>query len=337
MPVSVAIVGPPGSGKTTLFHAVTGGRGSDGVGMVDVPDERLGRLAAAVGPKRVVPAQVRVADAPPGSRAQRIAAAREADVVIKVVRGFGLDPDPAGDLEGIELDLALTDLATVEKRLDTVGREVRAGRKQGAAELGVLERAKAHLDEGRGLWSLDLDADGRAVLEPLFPVSAKPSVVIANIGEERLPDGGDLAERMRALASARGWRALAVDAQLEAELVELAPEDAVEMRQTYGLPEAGLEAVARAVWDAGGLITFFTAGEPEVRAWPCVAGAPAPIAAGVIHSDFEKHFIRAEVTSVDELVEAGSMEALRAAGRLRIEGREYRVRDGDVVFFRVGR
>src|SRR2546428_238979 len=226
MPVTVAVVGPPGAGKTTLFHALTAGRASDGVGMVDVPDERLDRLAAAVKPKRVVPAQVRVADAPPGSRAQRIAAAREADVVVKVVRGFGPEPDPVGDLEGIELDLALTDLATVERRL-------RAG---------------------------------------------------------------------------------------------------------YGLPpESGLGRVARAVWTAGGLITFFTAGEPEARAWPCERNAPAPVAAGVIHSDFEKHFIRAEVTSVDELVAAGSMEALRAAGKLRVEGREYTVKDGDVVFFRVGR
>src|SRR5206468_1098021 len=122
MPVTVAIVGPAGAGKTTLFHALTAGRGADGVGMVDIPDERLDRLAAAVRPKKVVPAQVRLTDAPPGSRAQRIAAAREADVVIKVVRGFGPEPDPAGDLEGIELDLALTDLATVERRLEIAGR-----------------------------------------------------------------------------------------------------------------------------------------------------------------------------------------------------------------------
>jgi len=335
--VNVAIVGPLGSGKTALFHALTGGRGSDGVGMVDVPDERLDRLAGAVRPKRVVPAQVRVADAPPGSRAQRIASAREADVVIKVVRGFGPDPDPVSDLEGIELDLVVTDLATIERRVELVGREVRAGKKQGAAELAVLERAKAHLDEGRGLSSLSLDAEEAAHLRSLFPVSAKPSVVIANVGEDRLPDGGELAERVRALAAEHHWTALAVDAQLEAELRELPPGEAADMRQAYGLGGSSLDAVARAVWEAGGLMTFFTAGEPEVRAWPCDSEAAAPVAAGVIHSDFEKHFIRAEVTSVDDLVTAGSMDALRAAGRLRIEGRDYRVHDGDVVLFRVGR
>src|SRR5262245_47010844 len=243
MPVSVAIVGPLGSGKTTLFNALTGGRGSDGVGMVDVPDERLDRLAGAVSPKRVVPAQVRLTDAPPGSRAQRIAAAREADVVIKVARCFGPDPDPVGDLESLELDLALTDLASVEKRLDVVGREVRAGRKQGAGELSALELAKAHLDEGRGLSTLALDRETAEHLRPLFPVSAKPSVVIANVGEDQLPDGGELAERVRALAAERGWRSLVVDARIEAELRELDENDALELRQMYGLKTSGLDAV----------------------------------------------------------------------------------------------
>src|SRR2546421_12763579 len=231
MPVSVAIVGPQGSGKTTLFHALAAGRGSDGVGMVDVPDQRLDRLAAAVNPKKVVPAQVRVADAPPGSRAQRIAAAREADVVIKVVRGFGPEPDPAGDLEGVELDMALTDLASVERRIEIVGREVRSGKKQGAEELAVLERARAHLEEGRGLSSLDLEPEARSLLGNIFPVSSKPSLVVANVGDPLLPTGGELAGRVAELASERRSRSLVVDAQLSLELAELAPGQAAEMRE----------------------------------------------------------------------------------------------------------
>ena len=349
MPVSVALVGADLSGKSTLFRALTRGRGHDGVGMVDVPDHRLQLLADAVSPKRVVHAQVRLVDAPPGSRAQRIAAAREADVTVDVVRCFGPDPDPAGEVEGLEVDLALTDLATVEKRLEAVEREVRVGRRHPDTELDTLQRAREHLDGGKGLGTLELEPEQLEVLGPLFPVSIKPAVYVANVGDDTLPDGGDAARRVRELAAARGAPAVAVCAQLEAELAELEPAEAAELRASYGLPPeergsfgsddapSGLGAVARAVWQAGGLITFFTAGEPEVRAWPCQRDAPAPVAAGVIHSDFEKHFIRAEVTSVDELVAAGSMDALRAAGKLRIEGRDYHVRDGDVVFFRVGR
>ena len=294
MPVSVAVIGAPGAGKTTLFNALTGGRGADGVGMVDVPDGRLQLLAGAVHPKKIVPAQVRVADAPPGSRAQRIAAAREADVVIKVARCFGPDPDPAGELEGLELDLALTDLATVDMRIEIVGREVRAGKKGGAEELAVLELAKAHLDEGQGLRSLNLEPEQRELLKGVFPVSDKPSIFVANVADSLLPEGGELAERVRRVAAAQGAQAIVLSAQLELELAELEPADAGDYRATYGLTEASLGLAARAVWDAGGLITYFTAGEPEVRAWPCIADASAPVAAGVIHSDFEKHFIRVD-------------------------------------------
>ena len=330
MPVNIALVGADGSGKTTLFNALTRGRGADGVGMVDVPDGRLYRLAEAVHPKKVVHAQVRLTDAPPGSKAQRIAAAREADVVVMVVRCFGPDPDPAAEVASVEVDMAVTDLATVERRLEAVEREVRAGKKAGSDELEVLERARAQLDAGQPLRALELEPAQRALLEPMFPVSLKPVVFVANVADSQLPDGGEVARRTPA-------GSLVICAQLEAELAELDAESAAEMRTSYGLAEGGLDRLARAVWDAGGLITYFTAGEPEVRAWPCQRDAPAPVAAGVIHSDFEKHFIRAEVTSVDELVAAGSMEALRAAGKLRVEGREYRVQDGDVVFFRVGR
>jgi ribosome-binding ATPase len=337
LPVNVAIVGPAGSGKTTLFNALTAGRGADGVGMVDIPDERLARLAEAVKPAKVTAAQVRVEDTPPGSRAQRVAFARQADVLVKVARCFGPDPDPAVEMEEFALDLVLADLASVEKRLEVVAKEARAGKKDAQAETEVLNEAKAHLDAGKQLRTLALEAEQRALLLGVFPVTLKPAVYVANAAEDLLPSGGQPAAKLAKLAEGEGAPMMTLSARLEAELGELDPSEQAEMRAGYGIDESGLGRIARAVWEAGGLITYFTAGEPEVRAWPCERDAPAPVAASKIHTDFEKHFIRAEVTSVDELVAAGSMEALRAAGKLRIEGREYRVKDGDVVFFRIGR
>jgi len=305
--------------------------------MVDVPDERLQRLAAAVKPVKVTPAQVRVEDTPPGSRAQRVAFARQSDVLVKVARCFGPDPQPAAELEEFALDLVLADLGSVERRLEMVAKEVRAGKKDATAESEVLQVAKAHLDSGRPLRTLALEGEQRELLKGVFPVTLKPAVYVANAADELLPEGGEPAAKVRELAAAESAPAIVLSARLEAELGELEEHEQAEMRAGYGIDESGLGRIARAVWEAGGLITYFTAGEPEVRAWPCERDAPAPIAAGKIHTDFEKHFIRAEVTSVDELVAAGSMEALRAAGKLRVEGRDYRVQDGDVVFFRIGR
>src|SRR5438270_1124584 len=337
MPVNVAIVGPAGAGKTTLFNALTAGRGADGVGMVDIPDGRLTRLADAVKPAKVTPAQVRVEDTPPGSRAQRVAFARQADVLLKVARCFGPAPDPAAELEEFALDLVLADLASVERRLEVVAKEARAGKKDAAAETEVLAAAKAHLDAGQQLRTLQLEPDQRSVLLGIFPVTLKPAVYVANAAEDLLPNGGDAAAKVKKLADAEGAPSIVLSARLEAELAELDPSEQAEMRTGYGIDESGLGRIARAVWAAGGLITYFTAGEPEARAWPCERDAGAPVAAAKIHTDFEKHFIRAEVTSVDELVAAGSMDALRAAGKLRIEGRDYKGQDGDVVFFRIGR
>ena len=337
MPVNVAIVGPAGSGKTTLFHALTAGRGADGVAMIDVPDGRLTRLAEAVQPAKTTPAQVRVEDSPPGSRAQRTGFARQADVLLKVARCFGPEPDPASELEEFALDLVLADLASVERRLDVVAKEARAGKKDAQAETEVLAAAKQHLDAGQQLRTLTLEPDQRAMLLGIFPVTLKPAVYVANAAEALLPGGGEPAGKVKKLADGAGAPSIALSARLEAELSELEPSEQAEMRAGYDIDESGLGRIARAVWEAGGLITYFTAGEPEVRAWPCERDAPAPVAASKIHTDFEKHFIRAEVTSVDELVAAGSMDALRAAGKLRVEGREYRVQDGDVVFFRIGR
>ena len=337
MPVNVAIVGPTGAGKTSLFNALTAGRGADGVGMVDVPDGRLSRLAEAVKPLKVTPAQVRVEDTPPGSRAQRVAFARQSDVLVKVARCFGPQPDPVAELEEFALDLVLADLASVERRIDVVAKESRAGKKDAQAEQEILTTAKEHLDAGRPLRTMQLEPDQRAILLGIFPVTLNPSVYVANATDELLPGGGEPAAKVAKLAADEQAPAITLSARLEAELGELDPAEQAEMRAGYGIDESGLGRIARAVWEAGGLITYFTAGEPEVRAWPCEKDAPAPIAASKIHTDFEKHFIRAEVTSVDELVAAGSMEALRAAGKLRVEGRDYRVQDGDVIFFRIGR
>jgi ribosome-binding ATPase YchF (GTP1/OBG family) len=337
LPVNVAIVGPAGAGKTTLFNALTAGRGADGVGMVDVPDERLTRLANAVKPAKTTAAQVRVEDTPPGSRAQRVAFARQADVLVKIARCFGPQPDPVAELEEFALDLVLADLSSVEKRLDIVAKEARTGKKDAQTEHDVLTLAKEHLDGGKQLRTLALEPEQRALLLGIFPVTLKPSVYVTNAADELLPAGGDAAAEVAKFATAERAPAVTLSARLEAELGELEPAEQAEMRAGYGIDESGLGRIARAVWEVGGLITYFTAGEPEVRAWPCEKDAPAPVAASKIHTDFEKHFIRAEVTSVDELVEAGSMDALRAAGKLRIEGRDYRVKDGDVVFFRIGR
>jgi hypothetical protein len=337
LPVNVAIVGPAGAGKTALFNALTAGRGADGVGMVDVPDGRLTRLAEAVKPLKVTPAQVRVEDTPPGSRAQRVAFARQSDVLVKVARCFGPQPDPVAELEEFALDLVLADLASVERRIEVVAKESRAGKKDAQAEQEILTTAKEHLDAGRPLRTMKLEPDQRAILLGIFPVTLKPSVYVANAADELLPGGGEPAAKVAKLAADEHAPAITLSARLEAELGELDPAEQAEMRAGYGIDESGLGRIARAVWEAGGLITYFTAGEPEVRAWPCEKDAPAPIAASKIHTDFEKHFIRAEVTSVDELVAAGSMEALRAAGKLRVEGRDYRVQDGDVIFFRIGR
>jgi len=331
------VVGPAGSGKTTLFNALTAGRGADGVGMVDVPDERLQRLAEAVKPKKTTPAQVRVEDTPPGSRAQRVAFARQADVLVKIARSFGPDSEPRKELDEFTLDLVLADLTSIERRLDVVGKEARAGKKDAQRETEVLAAAKAHLDNGKPLRTLALEDEDRMLLNSIFPVTLKPSVYVANVADELLPSGGEGAMKVIGIANEEGAPAIVLSARLEAELTELDPAEEKEMRASYGIDESGLGRIARAVWEAGGLITYFTAGEPEVRAWPCERDSPAPQAAAKIHTDFEKHFIRAEVTSVDELVAAGSMDALRAAGKLRVEGRDYRVQDGDVVFFRVGR
>src|SRR2546430_6253013 len=259
--------------------------------MVDIPDERLTRLAKAVKPAKVTPAQVRVEDSPPGSRAQRVAFARQADVLLKVARCFGLNPDPAVELEEFALDLVLADLASVEKRLEVVAKEARAGKKDAQAETEVLTAAKQHLDAGQQLRSLALEPDLRTMLLGIFPVTLKPAVYVANAAEDLLPAGGEPAAKVKGLPEPKGAPSIALSARLEAELAELEPAEQAEMRAGYGVDESGLGRLARAVREAGGLITYFTAGAPEGRAWPGQKDPAAPVAAAKIHTALGKDLL----------------------------------------------
>jgi GTP-binding protein YchF len=325
----VGIVGLPYSGKSTLFAALTrsgaaGGRAHQAV--VEVPDERLEVLARIERSRRVVPAKVRFVDVPGGLSAQALGHHRQADALCVVVRAHG-DGDPAGELANVRAELLLNDLATVESVLAKAAKAGKAARtaKGGGAPPGQLEtirRAFELLDAEVPLVDAGLDERARAQLAGFGLLTLKPSVVVANVAEgataaDGLPEG-----------------AIAISAALEAEVAGMGAEEAAELLAGFGVPEPGLSRVVSACYRALDLVTFLTTGEDETRAWEVPRGATAPRAAGVIHSDLERGFIRAEVVTYDDLVEAGSWDAAKAAGRMRVEGKDYVVKEGDVLHIR---
>ena len=318
----IGLVGVPFSGKSTLFTALTraGSHGGQAnVAVVPVPDPRLGVLTDMERSKKTVPAQVRFVDIPGGtSSAQGVAKLRESDALAIVLRCFGADPAPARELAEVRGELLLADLAVVESALE---KGLKRAKGRPGPEVHALQRAKDALDAERPLREAGLDEQELAHLKGIAALTLKPEVVVANLeeGEEAPPELAD---------------AVGVYASIEAETTEMEPEEARALLEEFGVSEPGLERVIAAGYGALDLITFLTTGEDETRAWEVRRGAKAPEAAGVIHTDLERGFIRAEVISYDELVAIGSMDAAKAAGKLRVEGKDYVVQEGDILHVR---
>lgn len=363
--LSAGIVGLPNVGKSTLFNALTRSRKAESanypfctidpnVGVVTVPDPRLEQLAKIENSAKIVPAAIEFVDIAglvkgaaqgEGLGNQFLAAIREVHAITQVVRCFEDENihhvsgsvDPVRDIEVINTELILSDLAGIQKRKDKTVKLARGNNKEAAAELAILEKLEPHLDSGKPAHTLALTDDERVIMKSFFLLSGKPTIFACNVAESDLAraDQNPYVQKVREYVKTHlDTEAVVISAQIESELIDLAPEEAAAYLKDLGVEESGVGALIRAAYKLLGLQTYFTLGPKETHAWTVRVGAKAPEAAGVIHTDFERGYIAAECTACSDLLALGSFTKAKEAGKLRLEGKEYVVKDGDVMEFR---
>jgi GTP-binding protein YchF len=364
MALSVGIVGLPNVGKSTVFNALTAGKADaanypfctidPNVGIVPVPDARLGRITKHIETKKVVPAVVEIVDIAglvkgasqgEGLGNKFLANIRETHAVLMMVRCFD-DPnvvhvagsvDPLRDIDVIDIELCLADADSADRRFKKAQSTAKSGAKEAKVELALVERVLAHLQNGSPARSMKLDDNERALVATWGLLTYKPVLYCCNVGESDLPNGNRWSDQVRERAAREGAGVVILCGKIEAELADVEdPGEKEQLLAAYGLVEPALASLARECYRLLGLQSYFTAGPKEVHAWTIRRGAHAPEAAGVIHSDFERSFIRAQVYSIEDLEKYGSEAAIKAAGKMRVEGKDYVVQDGDVMYFLSG-